>query len=296
MPTTTPLDANAAASPNEVVAAAQLGAHAERSKAVPYEDVEAGLVARILTDGERIQVADLEHLMAAPRAPRGDATIYEPADFVSYVNRLATPATTLWADPDRATITAVFDDHTDGHAGGWRRHRAVLAVRPDPDWQTWVGRSGRLGGQEDFAEFVEDNYAAVVDPDPATMLEVASTFQARKSSSFERGTRLTTGDVQLRWSETTSASAGSKGHLEVPEKFTVRIAPYLGVPKVDVLARLRYRIADGNLRIGYVLHRPDVALVEAFDRIRADVMTGVTSDTHLGPAPAQLHQPERARY
>lgn len=269
--------------------AANLGAEATRARAVPAEDIQAGLVVRVLKDGERIDVTDLEHTLGAPYGPRGTAVIWEPADFVSYVNRLADAATTVWANPDAAMITAVFDDHTDSHTGGWRRHRANLVVRRDPEWQAWLGRSGVLGSQEEFAEHLEDHYGSVVDPDAATMLEIATSFQAHRNSSFERGTRLQSGDVQLRYSDTTQATAGSRGHLDVPETFTVSVAPFLGVAPVDIKARLRYRITEGRLRIGYVLHRPDLAEREAFDRIRADVIAGISVDAHLGEAPAQLH-------
>ncbi|GJF06712.1 DUF2303 family protein [Pseudonocardia sp. D17] len=272
----------------------RLARDAERAAAIPFEDIEGGLFARVLDEGERVEVVNLEHTLAAPRAPRGDATLWDPADFVSYVNRLASASTTLWADPEAARITAVFDDHTDAQTAGWRRHRATLDVRRDPEWQAWVNRSGHLGTQEEFAEHLEDHYAAVVNPDAATMLEVATTFQAHRNSAFERGTRLQSGDVQLRYSDTTSASAGARGHLEVPETFTISVAPFLGVAPVEITARLRYRIADGRLRIGYVLHRPDLAEREAFDRIRATVIDGVSADAHLGAAPGQLHRDRNA--
>lgn len=288
---TSPTTALAAVGVNgtAVAEAAALGAAAERAKAVSVEEVDGGLVARVVRQDERIEVLDLEHILAAPNGCRGDAALYAPQDFISYVNRLRSPATTVWADPDRGQIIAVFDDHTDATTPGWRRHRATLVARRDPEWEAWVRGSGRLTSQEEFAEFIEDHMLAVSDPDPATMLELATSFQARRNASFERGTRLQSGDVQLRWVETTTATAGSKGHLEVPERFRIRVAPYLGVDPVELDARLRWRINDGHLRIGYALHRPDLAEQEAFDRIRALVAEAVQADLHLGEAPAQLH-------
>lgn len=276
------LDGNAV---EEIAALAREGADAQ----IIHQDVaDVGLVVHTLRHDQQIKVLDLEHLRPAPRACRGEALIYEPADFVSYVNRLATASTTLWAHPESCRVTAVFDDHTDGGTPGWRRHRAVLVIRRDPEWEAWLARNGKLGGQEEFAEFIEDHLTAIIDPDPATMLEVATSFQASRSGSFERGTRLQSGDVQLRWSENTAASAGTRGQLEVPERFTVRLAPYRGVDPVELQARLRYRINDGQLRIGYVLHRPDIAEQEAFDRIRAFVGENTHVDMHLGEPPASL--------
>lgn len=271
---------------SDIAVAAELGRRAAEGQGV---DIEGGLVVRVVRKDERIEVVDLEHTLVAPHMPRGEATIYEPADFVAYVNRLADAGTTLWADPRLHKITAVFDDHAGPEAPGWRRHRAVLAMLCDDEWSAWANQNGKLASQEGFAEFLEDHQHSVIDPDSATMLEIATSFQARRNASFERGTRLASGDVQLRWVEDTKASAGTKGHLEVPEQFTVRLAPYIGVAPVELKARLRWRIHDGSLRIGYVLLRPDIAQREAFDRIRALVIEHVKSPMHLGFAPPQLH-------
>ena len=276
-------------SPSETTDAANLGREAERHKAISFEDVESGLFARVLDSEERVEVVDLEHVLYAPRGCRGEVTIYDPTDFASYVTRLLTPGTTLWADPYHHQITAVFDDHADGSTPGWRRHRAEFRARSDEEWAAWTVLDGKLSSQETFAEFIEDHAGAVVFPDAATMLEIATSFQAHRNASFERGTRLQSGDVQLRWAETTTATAGSRGHLEIPERFRIKVAPYLGVEPVELDARLRWRINDGNLRIGYALHRPDLAIREAFDRIRAIVAENVQAPIHLGVAPVQLH-------
>jgi uncharacterized protein YfdQ (DUF2303 family) len=276
-------------SPSGIADAANLGREAERSRGVPFEDVQSGLIARVLDRDERVEVVDLEHTLGAPHHAHGEASIYDPTDFVSYVTRLAGKGTTLWADPDHHKITAIYDDHAAEDAPGWRRHRAVLCLRTDEEWSAWCDKDGKLGPQEWFAEFIEDHAASVVTPDAATMLEIATTFQAVRNASFERGTRLQSGDVQLRWAETTTASAGAKGHLEIPERFTVKLAPYLGVTPVELPARLRWRIRDGHLAIGYKLHRPDLAIREAFDRIRAQVAQNVKVPIHLGAAPLNLH-------
>jgi uncharacterized protein YfdQ (DUF2303 family) len=279
-------------------------AAAERAQAISYELVEGGLFARVLDNDQRIEVWDGEHVLSYPRTQRGDATLFDPADFAQYVNRLATESSTLWADPDSCRITAVLDDHdpTDKNVpgvAGWRRHRITYQAQADRDFVAWANRDGKLGSQEDFAEHLEDHAADVVDPDPATMLEIATTFQAHRNSSFERGTRLQNGDVQLRATTTTTASAGGKAHLEIPERFTIAVQPFLGVAPVTLQARLRWRIADGQLRIGYALLRPDVVMREAFDRIRAEVATTVQAPVYLGPAPTQIGpvaRPNTARF
>lgn len=274
---------------NAIKEVADLAREATSKHQISTEVAATGLVVHVIRDDEQIRVVELEHTLGTPHAPRGTATLYDPDDFVDYVNRLADNHTTLWADPDKLRVTAVFDDHAQAEDPGWRRHRATLTLRPDPEWQAWTGHDKKLGGQAWFAEFIEDHLTVIVDPDPATMLEIATSFQARRNATFERGTRLQSGDVQLRWVEQTQATAGTKGHLEVPDRFTIKLAPYLGADPVDLVARLRYRINEGQLAIGYALHRPDLAHQDAFNQIRTLIDDGVSVPIHLGQAPASLH-------
>lgn len=264
-------------------AAADLARRAADAQHIDNE--VADLITRVVRRDEEIETVDLEWYAFEPRRRRGNATLVDPAHFTEYVTRLADEdATTVWADETNRRFTAVFNDHTT-MTPGWRDHTATLSLRTDPDWTAWTGRDGKLTGQADFAEFLEDNLAAIVDPPAADMLEVATTFQARRNAQFEQGVRLTSGDVQLRWAEDTTAKAGARGHLEVPDRFTIRVAPFVGVEPVDLIARLRWRIRDGALGIGFRLHRPDVVEREAFDSIRAFVNDALAAPVLLGTAP-----------
>lgn len=269
-----------------VQSAAELGRQsAHAAMALPYELApDTSVVVRTVRVDERIDTTDLERLLAAPRRARGMVVLHEPADFATYVQRLENAATTVWADDTSLQVTALFNDHTPDSAG-WRDHTAVLEIRRDPDWQAWLARDGHLGGQTEFAEHLEDQARVIVEPDAATMLEVATSFQARRNASFSRGARLDNGDVQLAWNEETTASAGASGRLEVPRQFTLRLAPFVGVPPVDVVARLRYRLKDGRLGIGYKLDRPDMAERNAFVDIRATIANTITAPVVSGTAP-----------
>jgi uncharacterized protein YfdQ (DUF2303 family) len=269
-----------------VQSAAELGRQTEQAApAAPYElTADTSVVVRTVRTDERIETVDLERLLATPRRERGLVVVHEPADFAAYVHRLENPATTVWADDTALSVTAVFNDHTPDSAG-WRDHTAVLQVRRDPDWQAWLARDGQLDGQAEFAEHLEDQARVIVDPDAATMLEVATSFHARRNASFSRASRLDTGDVQLAWNEETTASAGASGRLEVPRQFTLLLSPFIGVAPVEVVARLRYRLRDGRLGIGYKLDRPDLAERAAFVDIRASIANTITSPVVSGTAP-----------
>ncbi|WP_031465984.1 DUF2303 family protein [Sciscionella sediminilitoris] len=245
------------------------------------------LYLRALDDTRHMEVRHLEQFMPAPQRARGGAVLHDLPSFLTYVNRLGAPETTIWAHERVGTVSAVFNDHG-GSTPGWRDHTARLALQPDPDWQLWTNSDGSLGDQEWFAEHIEDTAHTIRNPDAATMHMIAMTFKAHSKAEFNRSTRLESGDVALTYSEETTAKAGGKGNIEVPERFAIELRPFVGAEPQQLIARLRYRIRDGGLRIGYKLLRPDEARRQAFEtivdgvrdalRIEAPVMYGTTPE------------------
>lgn len=240
-------------------------------------------------DDERLEVTDLERYLTRPRRQRGTVTVHDWTDFAQLVNRLVDPYhTTVWCNADNGTFTAVFDDHGADQVAGWRSHTATLKLKDDPDWVRWLKADNNLMSQEAFALFLEDVAHTVIEPDAATLLEVATTFRATKKADYKGGVRLDNGDVEFAYSEQTQASSGGKsGKLEIPQKFTVRIAPWRGVDPVDLTARLRYRFDNGTLGIGFSLLRPDRAKDDAFEGIHTRLREQINSDAPMfqGVAP-----------
>lgn len=267
-------------------AAAELARAAVTESPEPFDLTPAtALVVRTVRGDERVTAMDLETRLPAPLRARGSVTLRDPSDFARYVAARETAQTTLFADDHDYSVTAVFNDHATELLTGWRDHTAVLSLDLDPDWQRWIVRDRDLHSQADFGEQLEELAHTIVEPDAATMLEIALSFSAHRSATFGRATRLDTGDVQLTWSEDTSASAGSSGHLAVPQTFTLRVAPFRGTTPVDVTARLRYRIRDGRLTIGYQLHRPDIVSRDAFADVLASIGKTVTAPLLMGTPP-----------
>lgn len=242
----------------------------------PIELVE-GRIAFVLATGQRIEQIDLEPFAEAPTRKRGTVTVSDPDSFVTYVDRHSLQrATTLWGDADAGRIIAVLDDHA-SHSGadtpgdaGWGQHRASLILRQTEDWKHWLARDGQLLYQDAFAEHIEDGVDAIREPDAATMLELAQHFHAKSGASVSSGRRLG-GEIQFSYEEQVTAKAGQKGNLEIPDTFILGLAPFDGNEPYAVTARLRFRLAEGQLLIGYRLVRPDKARRAAFDDVVAQV-------------------------
>lgn len=256
---------------------------------------EADVQGWVLHESQRLHLEATERYQQAPSRARGEATTTEPAAFLAYLHRLGTPATTVWVHQASFTapprVCAVLNDHTDAGVCGWRDHRVGLSLTPTPLWAHWVGKDNQLVTQLEFAEHVEDGITAIIRPAAADMLEIAQTFHASRNVNFSSATRVANGEVQLRWHEDTQASAGRNRSMEVPERFTLALEPWAGAGMVyELEARLRYRLREGELRIGYRLDRVDEAMRKAV----GDLVDHLTSQLpeHLvlaGQAPLALN-------
>lgn len=276
---------------NLVNAAADLGRRDSERQLAPYNlNHGSTLVVAKIHGDERIQTVDLESHLRTPLRSRGSVSVHDPSDFARYVKRLAAPfpeTTSVWADIDKSAVTAVLDDHADVNIPGWRSHTVSLALQSDPDWTAWTARDNKLVSQVEFAEFLEQQMHTVIQPAAADIYEVATTLQAKRTLSFNSGVRLKSGDVQFSFTEETKASAGTAGKLDIPDTFTLRLAPFAYTPPVELTAKLRYRIHDGDLKIGYKLLRPAEIKRDAFSAIVGEIRGQLGEDlaVFLGSVP-----------
>ena len=246
------------------------------------ERVNADYVySRVVPAGASHEIIDLERFGVRPRRVRGHVTAQTVDDFVRYVQRHDDPArTTVWVDYETHLVVGVLDDHAVGdlREPEWGEHRALLQLRTTDEWKHWTSQDGKLLDQEAFAEHIEDGLPEIVSPDGATMLEVAQSIQGATKAEFKGAHRLDNGAVSFSWVEETTANAGQRGDLEIPERFELAIAPFLGEDPYRVKARLRYRIRAGSVQLGYRLERPGDVLRDAIDQIASRLHDQFTGD------------------
>ncbi len=232
--------------------------------------------------GETWESYDKRPESEGPRRPTGTTNVYDAASFLAAVERYTVDddLPTVTRDEQANRLVAVLNDHN-GRATGWRDHQVSLALRRTPEWQAWLDGQG-LGSQVKFAERIEDGLPEIAVPDPATMLEIAQTFHAATSATFQSGNRLVDGRTQFAYLEDVKASAGTKpGTVEIPETFDLAVRPFIGAERYKVTARLRYRLKAGELTIGYTLVRPDEIERDAFTAVATEVQEGLPDATHL---------------
>jgi uncharacterized protein YfdQ (DUF2303 family) len=208
----------------------------------------------------------VEKMQPSPRRKAGTVLLKDVPSLLAYCADQAMPASGyIYADPDGRKITAVFNDHRAALLPGWRDHRAEFKAEFTPEFATWLNNSKQPKDQTQFAEFIEDNFVDIAEPAAATLLEVASTLQAKTAINFASAKRLDNGQAQLTYTETIDARAGSSGALEIPREFVIGVKIFKNsAVGYRIKARLKYRLAAGAVKFWYELDRPERSIEDAF--------------------------------
>jgi uncharacterized protein YfdQ (DUF2303 family) len=208
------------------------------------------------------QLVDLltsEKYLDRPRRKRGMVVVQDVASFACYYQKHSDQDSEIFADRESLLIVAVLDAHEPG-AARWQGHLLQLRLAVTPEWAAWTGSDRTMMPQSTFAEFIEDHIADVAPDGPCTgaeLLEMAQQFQAHSKVEFKAGHRLASGQTQFVYTETIDAKAGERGTIEIPTAFELGIPVFDDLEPYRVKARFRFRLADGQLRLGYHLDDPE---------------------------------------
>ena len=214
------------------------------------------------------ELKDLEGYLARP-GRRKDARVFsEPDSFARYVKAYRDPHSILFANRDRFELHAVLDYHEQGPTGAarWGKFTCGLDLPRDPDWQEWEAKDSKLLPQLEFAQFIEDRLPNILSPDGADILELAQHLEMHTDVAFKSAQRLTDGRREIRFEETTQGRVGN-GAIDLPAEIVLSLPIFRWARKEQIVAKLRYRIVEGRLLLGYRLHRPFDAIDAAFKTV-----------------------------
>lgn len=203
------------------------------------------------------EVLDDPYGMIVPPPVRiKQAVVVQTADsLVDYVNRFKTENTVLFADIASNKIRGLIDYHGPEKAAHLD-HGVALDLPFSEEWRTWAAQGGKLSSQLEFARFLEENAVDVIAPDGAELLEVCRDLQSKRKVDFRKAVRTSGGAETFEYAEETETKARTGG-VEVPTKFKLSIPVYFGGQPTELFAFLRFKIDEGNLSLGYVLHRAE---------------------------------------
>ena len=223
------------------------------------------------------ELAPLEPFLPRPLRIRQHIALQDTDSFIAYVNDFKMPGgSRVFFNGEAEAFSAVLDYHDSPDEGSWCGHQADYKPRRSVEFTTWMASNRKGMSQVDFARFLEENMPDVVEPSSADLLQVALTFEAKKSVEFSSGVRLANGQIQLQYDEVIRGAA-QKGTIEVPETFVLGVAIHVNGPAYRIPVRVRWRLQEGKVSFWYEIVRParyiDDALREILLRVASD--TGI---------------------
>lgn len=245
-------------------------------QALKPQEVEPGGIYLVATANGHIERVDLtgpEYTGAITRKT-GRTTVRDAASFLTYWAKHHDDASEVYSDVEQLTVTAVLNAHAADEAD-FGDHRLILSLRKTKAWDEWTSLDGKLLTQDQFANFLEDHLPNLVDPDAATMLEIAQSIKATTKAEFQSSSRLTSGERKFSFVEDTKASAGTKGDLAIPETFKIAVPPFEGADAYSMTARFKYRLDRGQLALGFKLEQPEERAKAAFADVLATIAEGI---------------------
>ncbi len=199
------------------------------------------------------KVIKLPCYMTNPDRKMAKVTFLDVEDFITYVNQQKIRATRMWAQRGtKVTIEAIIDYHdsmTDGDLGNnpvgspkWGMHRATLFMEMSEEFQPWALRAGQYMNQLEFAQFIDDNAAAMNNPDPAAMSELALNLQGTENAVFKSTLDPHNGNVVFAYEQTNAP----KGSMEIPRVMQLYLPVIEGTAPQFVPIKLQWRIGEGR--------------------------------------------------
>lgn len=240
--------------------------------------IEGDHGARFALHPEGFMLERIPSDFALPPYIQQAVTVDDADSLSSYANRFSSPASVLIADIDALSVAACLDWHNSNQgvielSPGARKHTATLKLRESEEFSRWNKIENTMLDQMVFAEFLDENATDIVDPEPASMIEIARDLEATQGVAFKSSTRLQTGERSLTYETETH----TKGDIKVPTQFTLQIPLFAGEEPIDIEASFRFRPRPDGLKLGFVWRRVEYRRLAEFRQIafRVSEATGL---------------------
>ena len=253
-------------------------------ESIKPEVIKAQNGTQFLVHPDQSSVVDLtgmeEKYLTRPSLRKGDVTLARLKSFVDYTNKYKDDDTIIYVsgsvDKNQVSANAVtvFNDHpykeNKGDAG--RRDFSCKYKFPiSKELSSFIKYNSVKMTQLEFSIFLEDHAVSMIDPytdqelipkgteialsgkgaDPIKMIELSRGLEIRVQEKVQNSSRASSGEMQFRFSVEHEGADGSP--LTVPSWFMISIPVFEGGERVPIIAKLRYRVKDGEISWFYEL-------------------------------------------
>jgi uncharacterized protein YfdQ (DUF2303 family) len=234
----------------------------------PVADEKAGVFA-IVPEGYEIE--SLEGFLPRPLRIVQNPLLHDTDSFITYVNEYGKQGVShIFFNGEKEQFRAILDYHEKPETPNWCDHTALFQARRSVEFSIWMTQNRKNMTQVEFARFLEDNLPDVVEPNSGELLQIALTFEAKKSVDFSSGVRLNNGQIQFAYDEIVRGTA-QKGTIEIPEQFILGVPIHVNGPAYRIPVRLRWRLQEGKVAFWYEIVRPHRFIEDALKEIRERV-------------------------
>ena len=250
-----------------------------------------GFSALVLLAPPAMQVIDakkyIDEARPLPERRKGTALLSDVDSFIAHVTRHQDADSVIFADAGKnsagAKLVGVLDYNRSGSVGEarWGQHRAVYEFPFSEEWLAWTSHAGHDLGQGDFAEFMEDRLADVLEArgagpgakaiaatlgvdfaGPPKVLEVSRGLSLNVERRVANHVNTANGAIELLFAEEHTNKAGAA--LAVPGAFLIGIPVFKSGAVYQIPVRLRYRVREGKISWRFELYRTDRVFDDAF--------------------------------
>ena len=250
------------------------------SRAPSHETPDGGKII-VIPEGYRAErVGPLETPL--PRIKQA-VILHDRDSFIAYLNRYKSEATRIFAEPGflangAARVVATMDYHQP-NAADYGVHVATYSPRYSDQWMRWHTAAKTPMKQAEFAEFIEETRADIVEPEAAKLLDIVRTFKASRKTEFDSVVYQPNGSVSLTYDDKTEQK-GASGAL--PETMKLGIPVYFRGTPYAVPVFVRFKVGGGAVQFALKIDRADVIEDAAFGELTKQVHEATGIDVYLG--------------
>lgn len=215
-----------------------------------------------------------------PVRATGTATVRDVTSFADYFGKWHAANSEIFADADTLVVVGVVDSGAP-LIPGWQAQQVSLTLQKSVAWKAWAAADGQLLTQTSFAELIEDRLLDITSPVAADVLELVQDFHVASTGRFQSRQPLAGGSTVFTYADEQQAR-GAGGKLEIPKQLALQLEPFVGAKPVELIARFRYRMRDGQLMLGIKLSRPEDVVRSAFGDICDQVATATGTPVWQG--------------
>jgi hypothetical protein len=202
-------------------------------------------------------------------------------------------------------VKASFAPKDEGPQPRWGRHRATYAFPVSKAWETWTGKHGRRMTQLELAVFIEENLVDVqpddggdlglrkvieqtglIVADPIRLLEMSREFRVNGTEEGGESNVLSTGETQITFKTTVTATDSSGARVTVPTAFVLALPVFEGGALYRLLVRLRTRRQEGKNVFIFDIYRLDRTKETAFQEECEGISARTQVPLFFGVAPS----------